>query len=451
MNFPAAVSTCFTKYVSFGGRARRSEYWYFTLFLVIASICLSILDVALFLLGWSFSIALSTVFSIATFLPSLAVSARRLHDIGRSAWWLLLILTVIGIIWLIIWACQKSEDEENRFGPNPMIDRKVTTPVNKLVIIVPFVIIALLIAELSAERLFSSEKTKSLEATKMVSQFATTNSRSAETPLPNHPAILFDPSDIVQSESGITLLRTNQSNKWRMIFEEPIFGNWYMGRPMMRPMSEGTTEFVVYGPPQQATMYFEAAGAIDTYFRLRSAYLSETRGTRRYERAYQAYHEYEKSDYRFSEIFDVDENSYVDYRWAAYRFEADELLRRHSPNVVRDWLCQYRGNSVVDVTDGDLINCYAPVYEESCQAPQIPGWSEGEWQQADCLRWEYMGLHEFAIFQSSHTRHNNLSSWSDGRLFKGDFVRFTGVMKCLDVDYNDCHVRATDIEVLPSE
>ena len=120
MNFPAAVSTCFTKYVSFGGRARRSEYWYFTLFLVIASICLSILDVALFLLGWSFSIALSTVFSIATFLPSLAVSARRLHDIGRSAWWLLLILTVIGVILLIIWACQKSDDEENRFGPNPM-------------------------------------------------------------------------------------------------------------------------------------------------------------------------------------------------------------------------------------------------------------------------------------------------------------------------------------------
>lgn len=119
MNFPTAISTCLTKYVTFGGRARRSEYWYFTLFLVIASICLSILDAALF--GWDVWIEpLSTVFSIATLLPSLAVGARRLHDIGRSAWWLLLILTVVGVILLIIWACQKSEDEENRFGPNPM-------------------------------------------------------------------------------------------------------------------------------------------------------------------------------------------------------------------------------------------------------------------------------------------------------------------------------------------
>ena len=120
MNFPTAVSTCLTKYAVFRGRARRSEYWWFMLATYIVSACLGILD-GLFW-GWDFfdPTPFSGLFNLIVLLPSLAVGARRLHDIGRSAWWLLLILTVIGVILLIIWACQKSEDEENRFGPNPM-------------------------------------------------------------------------------------------------------------------------------------------------------------------------------------------------------------------------------------------------------------------------------------------------------------------------------------------
>ncbi|MFF2877770.1 DUF805 domain-containing protein [Gottfriedia sp. NPDC057991] len=102
-------------YAVFNGRARRTEYWMFFLFNVIISIILSILQ----------SIAnigevLTIIYSILTLLPSLAVGARRLHDSGKSAWWLLIgLIPFLGGIILLIFFCLDSEEGDNRFGANP--------------------------------------------------------------------------------------------------------------------------------------------------------------------------------------------------------------------------------------------------------------------------------------------------------------------------------------------
>ncbi|PFM78995.1 hypothetical protein COJ46_15830 [Bacillus sp. AFS077874] len=102
-------------YAVFSGRARRTEYWMFFLFNAIITIILSILQ----------SIAdidnlLTGIYGLLTILPSLAVGARRLHDSGRSGWWLLIgIIPVIGTIILLIFFCTDSEEGDNRFGANP--------------------------------------------------------------------------------------------------------------------------------------------------------------------------------------------------------------------------------------------------------------------------------------------------------------------------------------------
>jgi uncharacterized membrane protein YhaH (DUF805 family) len=95
MNFIDSIKICFVKYVDFRGCASRPEFWWWVLFTVVASLALR-----------SVSYNLSAAFSLATFLPSIAVAARRLHDTDRSAWWeLLYFLPVIGwIILIIFWA-----------------------------------------------------------------------------------------------------------------------------------------------------------------------------------------------------------------------------------------------------------------------------------------------------------------------------------------------------------
>jgi len=115
MNFFEAIKSGFLNYVNFSERAVRSEYWYWVLFCLICGIATSILDVALF--PESVVSPLNAVFTLATFLPGLAVAVRRLHDIDRTGWWLLIALTVIGLIVLIVWFCQKSDPGPNRFGP----------------------------------------------------------------------------------------------------------------------------------------------------------------------------------------------------------------------------------------------------------------------------------------------------------------------------------------------
>lgn len=114
MDFTQAVSTGFAKYVEFGGRASRSEYWYWTLFAVIVTVIGNIIDGVL---GIN---AVSMIVGLGLLLPGLAVSARRLHDIDRTFWWVLLTFTVIGTLVLIYWACLRGTSGPNRFGPDPL-------------------------------------------------------------------------------------------------------------------------------------------------------------------------------------------------------------------------------------------------------------------------------------------------------------------------------------------
>lgn len=118
MNFQEAITSGFRHYVNFSGRAPRSAYWYWVLFVVLVSIGLGILDRAVF--PYSEISPLSTIWSLAVFLPGLAVAIRRLHDLDRSGWWTLLVLTGIGAILLIIWFCMRGTAGKNRFGPDPL-------------------------------------------------------------------------------------------------------------------------------------------------------------------------------------------------------------------------------------------------------------------------------------------------------------------------------------------
>jgi uncharacterized membrane protein YhaH (DUF805 family) len=110
----------FKKYFDFSGRATRSEYWWFILFSTIASIILSILDGVFGTYDAQMGTGLlSGIYSLAVIIPSIAVAARRLHDIGKSGWWqLLLIIPIVGVIILIIWLATDSK-EDNKYGPNP--------------------------------------------------------------------------------------------------------------------------------------------------------------------------------------------------------------------------------------------------------------------------------------------------------------------------------------------
>jgi uncharacterized membrane protein YhaH (DUF805 family) len=121
MNFGQAIASGFSHYVTFSGRAFRSEYWLWVLFTVIGGLVTLTLDTAFF--GYelgSASSPLTGIFNLITVLPSLALASRRLHDIDRTAWWLLIGLTVIGLILLIVWFCFKGTTGPNRFGPNPL-------------------------------------------------------------------------------------------------------------------------------------------------------------------------------------------------------------------------------------------------------------------------------------------------------------------------------------------
>jgi uncharacterized membrane protein YhaH (DUF805 family) len=105
-------------YVGFSGRAQRKEYWMFVL--ISALIVLGIDIIGPVLLGATLADLVSGLYSLGILLPSLAVGVRRLHDSGRSGWWLLIIFVpIIGILVLIFFLVQDSEAGQNAYGPNP--------------------------------------------------------------------------------------------------------------------------------------------------------------------------------------------------------------------------------------------------------------------------------------------------------------------------------------------
>jgi uncharacterized membrane protein YhaH (DUF805 family) len=104
------------KYAVFTGRSRRSEYWYFVLFNFLAAIAIGIVSVIIN----DRDNTLSRLYTLAMFLPALGVTIRRLHDIGKSGWWIFMVLIpLVGAIILIVWEATDGQPGSNKYGPNP--------------------------------------------------------------------------------------------------------------------------------------------------------------------------------------------------------------------------------------------------------------------------------------------------------------------------------------------
>jgi len=127
VSFQNAVGLGFQHYFDFKGRSTRSEYWWWLLFVVLAGIALTIVDMGIGIFNYeSGDGLLSGLFKLATLIPGLALGARRLHDINKSAWWLLMWLSflliipmIIPVIVLLVWAARQGDNGTNRYGPDP--------------------------------------------------------------------------------------------------------------------------------------------------------------------------------------------------------------------------------------------------------------------------------------------------------------------------------------------
>lgn len=114
MTFQESITKCFRNYANFQGRASRSEYWWFYLFNVLVSYGVTIFTTLT--MGFDAGAAFSLIVSLVFLLPALAVFVRRLHDRNRSGWWILIIITIIGIIPLFYWMVSKGSKEANEYG-----------------------------------------------------------------------------------------------------------------------------------------------------------------------------------------------------------------------------------------------------------------------------------------------------------------------------------------------
>jgi uncharacterized membrane protein YhaH (DUF805 family) len=106
MSFIDAIKLCFTKYADFNGRAKRPEFWWFVLFCFGGSLVLEFV-----------SSYVSWAFSLATLVPSIAVGARRLHDVNKSGWLQLLgLIPILGWLYLIYVCAQPGDTDDNQYG-----------------------------------------------------------------------------------------------------------------------------------------------------------------------------------------------------------------------------------------------------------------------------------------------------------------------------------------------
>ena len=114
--FADAVLSALARYTDIQGRTARREYWLFTLFLFAASLATLGLDLGIWR-SMDFT-PINALFAFLTVIPSLTASIRRLHDIGRSGWWLLvLVVPLLGIVVFVYWACLRGDQLANRYGP----------------------------------------------------------------------------------------------------------------------------------------------------------------------------------------------------------------------------------------------------------------------------------------------------------------------------------------------
>ncbi|WP_034387953.1 DUF805 domain-containing protein [Hellea balneolensis] len=159
MNMIEAVKSCFSNYFTLRGRARRSEYWWFYLFTILLSLVTGFID-GILGLGTDDIGVLSTIAALVTFIPTITAQVRRLHDTGRSGWWvggafiaalligllvsvfalsslggvgsntaplgILVIILGIGVlvygVVMLIFLCQDSHPGDNVYGPSPKYD-----------------------------------------------------------------------------------------------------------------------------------------------------------------------------------------------------------------------------------------------------------------------------------------------------------------------------------------
>ncbi len=130
MTFGQAIKNNFSKYVTFSGRAARSEFWWWGLFVMVTNLVLSWVDIALFgtvetgvgrVSGYTDMPVLSSLFLLATLLPSISVTVRRLHDRDKSGWWYWLFLVpIVGPIVLLVWFILEGTRGANSYGPDPL-------------------------------------------------------------------------------------------------------------------------------------------------------------------------------------------------------------------------------------------------------------------------------------------------------------------------------------------
>ncbi|MEJ5867345.1 DUF805 domain-containing protein [Pseudokineococcus sp. 5B2Z-1] len=123
MSFAQSVKTVLKKYAVFSGRARRSEYWWFYLFTIIVSIPAAIIDGEIFGYAMDDPAPLQGLLTLALLLPSLAVTVRRLHDVDRRGWWILIgIVPIVGWIVLLVFTVTDSKPD-NAYGLTPKSPR----------------------------------------------------------------------------------------------------------------------------------------------------------------------------------------------------------------------------------------------------------------------------------------------------------------------------------------
>ena len=128
MSFVEAIKSAYRNYVNFSGRSQRSAYWWWVLFQCITGILIALAEG-----GGSFSSGngsfsagvtggpISLIWMLVNLLPGIAVSIRRLHDLDKSGWWLLVaFIPLVGAIILLVWFCSKGTTGTNRFGSDPL-------------------------------------------------------------------------------------------------------------------------------------------------------------------------------------------------------------------------------------------------------------------------------------------------------------------------------------------